>query len=91
MRLNWTSKAISDLSRVYQFLAVINRGVAVKNLNSIEKAAYGLLESPRIGFRLEEFSPKDVRSLVVGEYVIRYQIKGEELYILRIWHGKEDR
>jgi plasmid stabilization system protein ParE len=91
MRLNWTSKAISDLSRLYQFLAVINRRVAVKNLNSIEKAAYGLLESPRIGFRLEEFSPKDVRSLVVGEYVIRYQIKGEELYILRIWHGKEDR
>jgi plasmid stabilization system protein ParE len=91
MRLNWTSKAISDLNRIYQFLAVINRRVAVNSLTSIERAAYGLLESPRIGYRLEEFRPKDVRSLVVGEYVVRYQIKGEESYILRIWHGKEDR
>ncbi len=91
MRLNWTRKAISDLNRLYQFLAVINLRSAVNTLNSIEKAAYSLLESPRIGFRLEEFNPNDVRSLVVGGYVMRYLIKGEALYILRIWHGKEDR
>ena len=91
MRLNWTGKAISDLSRLYQFLAVFNRRAAVDVLNTLEKAAYGLLEAPKIGFRLEEFNPKDVRSLVVGDYVMRYQLKGEELYILRVWHGKEDR
>ncbi len=34
---------------------------------------------------------KDIREFVFGRYVIRYFVKGEAVYILRIWHSKEQR
>ena len=46
---------------------------------------------PKIG-RPVENTPGDIRELIFGRYVVRYEIRGNDLlYILRIWHGKENR
>lgn len=50
-----------------------------------------LLSNPRIGERVEEFEPRDVRRLLVGHYEMRYEIQESTLYILRLWHVREDR
>ncbi|MFT4181710.1 MAG: type II toxin-antitoxin system RelE/ParE family toxin, partial [Rhizobium sp.] len=50
-----------------------------------------LLQYPRVGERLEEFEPRDVRRIVVGAYEMRYEIAASTVFILRIWHGREDR
>lgn len=50
-----------------------------------------LLQMPRKGYPVETYLPRDVRSLIVGDYELRYEIKGDLLAVLRIWHTREDR
>lgn len=47
--------------------------------------------NPRIGERLDEYEPRDVRRLLVGHYEFRYEIIASTLYVLRIWHSRECR
>jgi plasmid stabilization system protein ParE len=91
MELKWTSKALSDLTRLFEFLAVVNRAAAARTVQSLSLAPATLLSNPRMGERLEEFEPRDVRRLLVGHYEMRYEIQGSTLYILRLWHVREDR
>ncbi|MGC5704410.1 type II toxin-antitoxin system RelE/ParE family toxin [Pseudomonas sp. NFXW11] len=90
-RLNWTSKALSDLARLFEFLAQVNRSAAAQTVQSLVQAPDTLLHNPRLGEQLEEFMPRDVRRLLVGRYEMRYEIQGMTLSILRIWHVREDR
>ena len=29
--------------------------------------------------------------MLVGQYEMRYEIRGESIYLLRLWHTREDR
>jgi plasmid stabilization system protein ParE len=91
MELKWTSKGLSDLVRLHEFLAPINRSAAARTVQSLTAAPASLLANPRIGERLEEFDPREVRRILVGHYELRYEIQGSTLYVLRLWHTREDR
>jgi plasmid stabilization system protein ParE len=91
MELRWTAKALSDLERLYEFLASVNKPAAVRALQALGAAPVGLLANPGIGRKLEEFEPRDVRRILVGAYELRYEIQGSILYVLRAWHTREDR
>ncbi|MOA09083.1 Plasmid stabilization system protein [compost metagenome] len=60
-------------------------------MQQLTAAPTSLLANPRIGERLEEFEPRDVRRIQVGRYEMRYEIAGSTLYLLRLWHTREDR
>ena len=90
MQVNWTAKSVSDVHRLYQFLALLNNQAARAVVHSLEQAAALLAEHPRIGHNVAAYAPKEVRELTVGDYVMRYQIKREQVYILRVWHGREE-
>ena len=32
-----------------------------------------------------------MRSLLIGDYEVRSEIQGTDLYVLRLWHVREDR
>ncbi len=89
--LKWTSKALSDLSRLHDFLALANQLAAAKVIKALVAGPQVLKTNPRIGDRLEEFSPQEVRRILVGQYEIRYELQKETAYILRVWHTREDR
>ena len=91
MQLKWTSKALADLARLYEFLAPANRSAAARTVQSLTVAPTNLLDNPRIGERLEEFEPREVRRLLVGHYEMRYELQESNIYILRIWHTRENR
>nr|WP_298165899.1 type II toxin-antitoxin system RelE/ParE family toxin [uncultured Pseudomonas sp.] len=91
MELKWTSKSLSDLARLYEFLATVNRPAAARTVQQLTAAPTMLLNNPRIGERLEEFDPRDVRRILVGHYEMRYEIAGPTLYLLRLWHTRENR
>jgi plasmid stabilization system protein ParE len=91
MELKWTNKALSDISRLYEFLAVVNQPAAARTVQQVTAAPTTLLVNPRIGERLEEFEPRDVRRIQVGQYEMRYEIVDSTLYLLRLWHTREDR
>ena len=91
MELKWTSKALSDLTRLYEFLAAVNKVAAVRTVQSLTAAPASLLVNPRIGESLEEFEPREVRRILVGHYEIRYEIQKSTIYVLRLWHTRENR
>lgn len=71
MELKWTSKALSDIARLYEFLAAVNQPAAARTVQYLTAAPITLLTNPRIGERLEEFEPRDVRRIQVGHYEMR--------------------
>ena len=91
MNLKWTSKASSDLARLYEFLVPVNKPAAARTVQSLTAASSRILEQPRIGERLDEFEPREVRRILVGHYEIRYVIRESAVYVLRLWHTREDR
>ncbi|WP_089390470.1 type II toxin-antitoxin system RelE/ParE family toxin [Pseudomonas delhiensis] len=91
MALQWTSKALSDLARLHEFLAPVNRSAAARTAQQLVAAPAVLLTNPRLGERLDEFVPRDVRRLLVGHYEMRYEIRGSDIHLLRVWHTCEER
>lgn len=91
MELKWTSKALSDLARLYEFMVQVNQPAAARAVQALTKAPTILLANPRIGEQLFEFEPREVRRLLVGHYEMRYEIQDSIIYMLRLWHTREDR
>jgi len=91
MELKWTSKAVSDLVRLYEFLAPVEKDAAVRTMQILTAAPTNLLANPRLGERIEEFDPREVRRILVGRYEMRYEIQQSTIYVLRLWHTREER
>jgi len=91
MEIKWTSKALSDLSRLYRFLSPVNKQAAVNTVQSLTAVPNKIINQPRIGERLDEFEPREVRRLLVGHYEMRYELSNDTFYVLRIWHTREKR
>ena len=91
MALKWTRKAHADLVRLHAFLVPVNPPAAARVVQALAAAPARLLEHPRLGERLDEFSPREVRRILVGQYELRYEIQAATIYALRLWHTREDR
>lgn len=91
MELKWTIKALSDITRLYDFLASANQPADARTVQQLTAAPITLLTNPRIGERLEEFLPRDVRRIQIGHYEMRYEIVSSTIYLLRLWHTRENR
>lgn len=91
MDVKWTSKALSDLVRLHEFLAPVNQLAAARTVQSLSAAPTSLIANPRIGEKLEEFEPREVRRILVGHYEMRYEIQESTIYVLRLWHTRENR
>jgi plasmid stabilization system protein ParE len=89
--LKWTRSATSELARLHRSLAPLNATAAARAVQALTAAPSRLLIQPRMGRRLEEFDPREVRGILVGHYEMRYEIQGDKLLVLRIWHAREDR
>lgn len=72
IELKWTSKVLSDLARLYEFLAPVRKPAAARTVQALTKAPTILLTNPRIGEQLFQFEPREVRRILIGEYEVRY-------------------
>lgn len=91
MELKWTRKALDDLGKLHEFLSPLNRQAAASTVQSLTAAPAKLLAQPRVGEKLEEFDPREVRRILVGRYEIRYEIQHSTIYVLQLWHTRENR
>ena len=91
MRIVWSSTAWADVDRLHAFLAQHDSDVADAVLEKLSKAPDSLLNFPRRGPRMSEFGPREVRELRVGNYLLLYEVAGDDLFVLRFFHAKEDR
>jgi plasmid stabilization system protein ParE len=91
MKVQWTSKASSDLVRLHEHLNPVAPDAAARVVQQLARAPNRLLDHPRIGEKLEAFEPREVRRIIVGNYELRYEIAAGTIFILRLWHCRENR
>jgi plasmid stabilization system protein ParE len=76
---------------LYEFLAPLEQAGRCIDCQSLTAAPAKLLAQPRIGEKLDEFEPREVRRVFVGHYEMRYEIQHSTIYVLRFWHTREER
>lgn len=91
MIFEWTVPARDDVIRLYNFLAIKNEPAAAKVVRSLVDAPTTLLLNPRRGEIVVDYEPREVRRCIVGSYEMHYELKGDSLIILCIWHQREER
>jgi plasmid stabilization system protein ParE len=89
--LRWTTSARADLVRLHEFLETVNPRAAARAVRLLVAGAKRIPARPRLGQRLREFADREVRRILVGDYEIRYELAGRDVFVLRIFHTREDR
>lgn len=91
--VTWSRPALADLERQHQFLATINPEAAVKAVQSIVRSAGSLAENPKRGTPIAD--TPGLRKLLVSfgkyGYILHYVLLDEEVLILRVYHGRQNR
>jgi plasmid stabilization system protein ParE len=91
MALRWTSKAQSDLVRLHEFLRPVNPTTAARVVRQLVAGAKRIPAHPRLGIRLPGFEQRDVRRVLIGDYELRYELTDSDVFVLRVFHTREDR
>jgi toxin ParE1/3/4 len=89
MILQFTHSAQRDLCRLRDFIAEKNPQAAERISLRLRKSIQRLVDLPDVGVNVAELP--GVQDLISGDYIVRYTVLEDTIYILRIWHGKEDR
>ena len=91
MRIIWFADAWEDLDRLHAFISEHDLDAADAIFELLAKTPETLLYFPRRGSRLAQYAPREVREFRVANYVLRYEVGPTAVFILRIFHSKEDR
>ncbi|VAW62061.1 hypothetical protein MNBD_GAMMA09-2296 [hydrothermal vent metagenome] len=92
MKLSYSREAIDDLIRLREFIATKNPQAAQKIAKSIRRGISQLKTFPYLGVEVELApDPEMIRDLIICNYIARYLIHSKQIYILRVWHHKEQR
>lgn len=89
----WTESATADLRRHYDYLKPNNPDAAAKAVQAIVQSGESLEQNPRRGAIVDEVA--GLRKLLVSfgkfGFVIHYAILDDEVVLLRVYHGREQR
>jgi plasmid stabilization system protein ParE len=91
MIVKWTGKASDDLGRLHYFLYPVAPEAAARLVEALIAAPDKLIDFPRMGERMDREDGHEVRRLKVNKYEIHYEISGDFIFVVRIFHGREDR
>ncbi len=89
MKLQFTQSAQRDLVRLREFIAKKNPSAAGRISQRLKRSIQRIVDHPKMGINVEEIP--GTQDLVAGDYIVRYTVLAQKIYILRVWHGKEDR
>ncbi|MGC9755032.1 type II toxin-antitoxin system RelE/ParE family toxin [Escherichia coli] len=82
---------MNKLESLPDFLVLASKPAAARTVQSLTQAPVILLTHPRMREQLFQFEPGEVRRIFAGEYEIRYELNGQTIYVLRLWHTRENR
>ena len=92
MRIVYSREAVQDLVRLREFIAVENPAAAQRIAAQLRQKIEGLRDFPDQGVEVGRApDPLRMRDLIVGRYVARYLRIEKAIFILRVWHHREDR
>lgn len=89
MRVIWSPDALEDIERIFDYVSLFNPPAARHLAERLFTAAAELEHFPYRGRRAE---PPGCRELtVIRPYVLVYEIRRDEVQVLRLWHGAQHR
>ena len=92
MNVRYSLEADEDLCRLREFIEEKNPAAAQRAASTILRGINQLKAFPLLGAKVSRApNPDSVRDLVIGNYLARYLVHEKEIYVLRIWHQKENR
>lgn len=91
MTIRWSVEARTDVDRLTDFIAAYDLELASEIERKLEQAPKKLLDFRRRGSRLSQYDPREVREFRVAAYVLRYELAGSDIFVLRFFHAREDR
>ncbi|MFT7388926.1 MAG: toxin ParE1/3/4 [Candidatus Endobugula sp.] len=89
MKITYTKRAGRDFVRLREFIRQKNSQAAQKASRQLKANIQALVSHPKMGASINELEA--FRELVARDYIVRYRVLSDEIVILNIWHGKEDR
>lgn len=89
MQIRFSPESINDLKRLHDFLVEYDAETARTTVVNLKTAINRFVDMPHIGRPVEDI--ENVREFVFGRYIVRYLVRDEAVYILRLWHSKESR
>ena len=92
MKLVYSPAALADLVRLREFIAEKNPAAAQRISRELLNKLEHLKQFPLLGTEVRQaMDTKAIRDLVVDRYVVRYLVAEKKMFILRVWHHREDR
>lgn len=92
-KIIWSPEALTDLVRLFDVLKLKDENAAFQAAQAIREAGFSLAENPYKGTALSDGSER--RKLVVPfgryGYVIHYFLEDDTIFIVRVYHGRENR
>ncbi|HEC20746.1 MAG TPA: type II toxin-antitoxin system RelE/ParE family toxin [Gammaproteobacteria bacterium] len=91
MKVSYSPESIDDLHRVVEYVEAANPFAARRIAIDLQEGIERLKQFPEIGLPvLKAPDPERIRDLYIGNYTVRYLLASESIYILRVWHNKEN-
>lgn len=87
VQISWTKLAIADLESIYDFIARDSTYYSRKTVEQIFRRVQILENHPESGREIPEYSRKDLRELIEGNYRIFYRIRQKSISVLRVHHS----
>ena len=87
----WLPDALRDLENQFDFLNEQNPDAASRAMRAILSAAASLAKSPQRGMAEPDSNQRKLR-VFFGKYgyMLYYRIESEQVFILRVHHGRSD-
>ena len=90
MKVVWSRRALRQLRDAHAYIARDNPTAAREFLDAAEALATKLGEFPGMGLETDE--PGVILfPFVRYRYLLYYEIRGETVYVLRLWHASRKR
>lgn len=91
IEVKYSPESIADLQRVVEFVEVKNPYAAKRIAIYLQEGVSRLKQFPQIGLPvINAPDPEKIRDLYIGDYTVRYLINENTIYILGVWHNKEN-
>lgn len=92
--VKWRERALTDVSRLYEFLYEKDTGAASRAAQVIKQGSMFLETTPKLGRPMDDATHRRELFIPFGSsfYVIRYFLENNDtVIIIRVWHSRENR
>ncbi|MCY1664441.1 type II toxin-antitoxin system RelE/ParE family toxin [Rhizobium sp. SL86] len=89
MKVTLSPKALEYVRREARYLSAVSPKAGHEFSNDLKRLRHDLLRFPEMGKANDEIPIPGVLRFVMGAYLVDYEVRGKQILILAIRHGRE--